>query len=128
MRTELLAQTTRMRLDRPTSPLTTVTIADQDDRELIYGMRHAVYARELCQYHLNNSSRLTDSLDGWNIYLVAKAGPEIEGFISITPPGHPSYSIDKYFSRHDLPFSCTDDLYEIRLLTVMPVHRRRSLA
>src|SRR5882762_2763951 len=127
MRTELLAQTP-MRRDRPTSPRTTLVIANQDDRELIYGIRHGIYARELRQHNVNTAGRLTDSLDAWNIYLVAKAGEEIEGFISITPPGQPSYSIDKYFSRSDLPFSCIDSLYEIRLLTVLPLHRRRSLA
>ena len=106
---------------------TTLVTANQDDRELIYRIRHAVYAQELRQHNPDPAGRLTDACDHWNTYLVAKVANQISGFISITPPGQRSYSIDKYFSRDDLPFS-TDSLYELRLLTVVPVHRRRLFA
>ena len=59
---------------------------------------------------------------------MAKTGDEIAGFISLTPPGNPSYSIDKYFSRESLPFEVSPSLYEIRLLTVPKTHRRREFA
>jgi hypothetical protein len=59
--------------------------ADERDRESIYAIRHEVYARELGQHGVNGSGRLRDSLDEWNVYLVAKTGAEIAGFISITP-------------------------------------------
>src|SRR3954470_3922147 len=79
----------------------TLGMANQDDRELIYRIRHAVYARELRQHHPDPAGRLTDVCDHWNSYLVAKVANEISGFISITPPGQRSYSIDKYFSRDE---------------------------
>src|SRR5205809_4277217 len=93
----------------------TVAVATEADRETIYQIRHAVYAQELGQHAANANGRLTDKLDEWNIYLVAKNGQAILGFISITPPGQPSYSIDKYFDRGQLPFPCKDALFEVRL-------------
>jgi histidinol-phosphate/aromatic aminotransferase/cobyric acid decarboxylase-like protein/GNAT superfamily N-acetyltransferase len=112
----------------PASSSFVLSVADERDREAIHRIRHEVYARELGQHHVNPSGRLRDALDGWNYYLVAKLGGEIGGFISITPPGRPSYSIDKYFARETLPFAIDDKLYEVRLLTVLKPHRGRELA
>jgi histidinol-phosphate/aromatic aminotransferase/cobyric acid decarboxylase-like protein/GNAT superfamily N-acetyltransferase len=106
----------------------TLTLATHEDRETIYRIRHEVYARELGQHPVNGRGFLDDSLDGWNVYLVAKVGREIAGFISITPPGTAAYSIDKYFARDSLPFAVEPDLYELRLLTVLKPHRGRELA
>jgi histidinol-phosphate/aromatic aminotransferase/cobyric acid decarboxylase-like protein/GNAT superfamily N-acetyltransferase len=106
----------------------TLSLATDEDREMIYRLRHDVYACELGQHAVNGNGRLTDALDGLNIYLVAKLGREIAGFISITPPGQAAYSIDKYFARESLPFPVDEQLYEIRLLTVLKPHRGRELA
>jgi histidinol-phosphate/aromatic aminotransferase/cobyric acid decarboxylase-like protein/GNAT superfamily N-acetyltransferase len=110
------------------TPRFTLLLATNADREEIYRVRHEIYAHELGQYATNGNGRLTDALDGWNVYLVAKVGRAIAGFISITPPGHPSYSIDKYFTRESLPFPVDQKLSEIRLLTVLKSHRGRELA
>lgn len=106
----------------------TLALATDEDRETIYRIRHEVYARELGQHPVNGRGFLDDSLDDWNVYLVAKVGREIAGFISITPPGSAAYSIDKYFARETLPFPVGQDLYELRLLTVHKPHRGRELA
>jgi histidinol-phosphate/aromatic aminotransferase/cobyric acid decarboxylase-like protein len=98
------------------------------DRETIYRLRHDVYACELAQHPTNAEGRLTDSLDAFNHYIVVSEGDRIAGFVSITPPGGPSYSIDKYFQREQLPFPVDDRLYEIRLLTVPQCSRRTLLA
>ncbi|HEV3438538.1 MAG TPA: GNAT family N-acetyltransferase [Gemmata sp.] len=100
-----------------------VTFASEADRKSIYHLRHTVYASELAQHTSNFEERLSDPLDQFNKYIVAKIDTEIVGFVSITPPGNDSYSIDKYFSRSDLPFPIDATLYEVRLLTI-PVHRR----
>jgi histidinol-phosphate/aromatic aminotransferase/cobyric acid decarboxylase-like protein/GNAT superfamily N-acetyltransferase len=122
-------------LHSTTSPVPTsdaapfiLSIADDHDREAIHRIRHEVYGRELAQHHVNAAGRLRDALDDWNHYLVAKVCGEIGGFISITPPGRPAYSIDKYFARQTLPFAIDDKLYEVRLLTVLKPHRGRELA
>jgi histidinol-phosphate/aromatic aminotransferase/cobyric acid decarboxylase-like protein len=104
----------------------TVRVATDEEREAIYRLRHEVYARELNQYALRADGRLTDALDAFNIYLVATDGKDIHGFISVTPPGHGHYSVDKYVKREDLPFPVDDKLYEIRIMTV-PQSSRRSL-
>lgn len=105
-----------------------VRLATAEDRETIYRLRHEVYAKELGQHHVNPEGRLTDFLDPVNTYLVISAGTALVGFISITPPGTPRYSIDKYLPRERLPFPFDDKLYEVRLLTVPSEHRRNLLA
>lgn len=104
-----------------------LSLASARDRDAIYAIRHQVYARELGQHTPNATGRLTDPLDATNVYLVAKTGDTIAGFVSITPPGG-AYSIDKYFARHQLPFRFDRGLYEVRLLTVDRAHRRGHLA
>jgi histidinol-phosphate/aromatic aminotransferase/cobyric acid decarboxylase-like protein/N-acyl-L-homoserine lactone synthetase len=106
----------------------TLRLATERDRETIYRLRHEVYARELRQHRVNGAGRLTDSLDPFNTYIVASEGERLVGFISITPPGGPAYSIDKYLKREALPFPFDDKLYEVRLLTVPPSSRRSLLA
>ena len=103
-----------------------VRMATSRDRDVIYRMRHDVFATELRQYATNPSGRLTDALDAFNYYIVVADADRVVGFVSITPPGGPSFSIDKYFKRTELPFVVDAKLYEIRLLTV-PQESRRSL-
>ncbi len=105
-----------------------LSVAETNDREVIYRLRHEVYARELGQHAANPTRCLRDALDDSNIYLVAKVAGQIAGFISLTPPGGAGYSIDKYVARADLPFPFDDRLYEIRLLTVPKPHRGSDLA
>lgn len=105
----------------------TLGVATSRERDAIARLRHEVYARELGQHAVNPAERLRDALDKWNVVLVAKIDREIAGFISLTPPGKPSYSIDKYFARETLPFAVDAELYEVRLLTVVKPYRGRIL-
>ena len=105
-----------------------VSVANTADREEIYRIRHEVYARELQQHPANAATSLSDALDGGNTYIVARMAGKIAGFVSITPPGLPAYSIDKYFPRETLPFSVDDRLHEVRLLTVLKTHRGGDVA
>jgi GNAT superfamily N-acetyltransferase len=99
-----------------------IALATARDRDVVYRLRHDVFARELAQHAENAEQRLTDALDEYNIYITASWDDDIAGFISITPPGS-SYSIDKYLSRDELPFQVDDRLHELRLLAVIPPHR-----
>lgn len=99
-----------------------LAVADNSDRQSIYRLRHEVYARELGQHPPNDLERLTDELDLFNIYLVAKQEDRVVGFISVTPPGG-RFSIDKYLNRAQLPFQLDGSVYEIRILTVCQDHR-----
>ena len=103
-------------------------LATQSDRTEIYRLRHEVYAAELGQHSLNVAESLQDALDEVNTYLVAAIEGEIVGFISITPPSSPSYSVDKYFPRTQFPFVFDRQLYEVRLLTVRKPWRGRPIA
>lgn len=106
----------------------TMALATEAERERIYQFRHDVYARELGQHLTNDSRRLSDALDAENVYLVARVGDELAGFVSITMPGQGSYSVDKYFARKQLPFAVDDSTFEVRLLTVLRAHRGSELA
>src|ERR1700693_1325216 len=129
MKTDFLApQNPLMQKEKPSAPRIVLSVADEHERDAIYRLRHDIYARELSQHAANSEGCLRDPLDDWNIYLLAKVGGEIAGFISLTPPRHPAYSIDKYFVREALPFPFDDRLYEIRLLTIARTYRGRELA
>src|SRR5262245_12340745 len=91
-----------------------LSVAKAPEREAIYHLRHEVYARELGQHTLNEGATLSDRLDNANVYLVAKIGGEIAGFISITPPNPAGYSVDKYVARDLWPFFFDHRVYEIR--------------
>lgn len=107
----------------PVSGRILIRLANPEDRDIIYEHRHSVYALELGQHAANVEGRLTDPLDAYNVYVAALLDGEVVGFISITPPGHPRYSIDKYLARVELPFVFDATLYEVRLLTILPRYR-----
>src|SRR5687768_17539961 len=100
-----------------------IAFASHLDRSAIYRIRHDVYASELSQHAVNPARELSDPLDAFNLYITASVNKEIIGFISITPPCHQSYSIDKYIPREELPFPIDNGLYELRLLTVSKQNR-----
>src|SRR5262245_40444858 len=106
----------------------TICIADEADREAIYRIRHDVYAGELSQHPRNTAGRLTDPLDAFNTYIVARRRGAVAGFVAITPPNEYGYSLDKYFPRGCMPFKFDQGLYEVRLLTVRQPHRGTHLA
>jgi histidinol-phosphate/aromatic aminotransferase/cobyric acid decarboxylase-like protein/GNAT superfamily N-acetyltransferase len=107
-----------------------IGIATAEEREAIYRLRHEVYAVEIGQHRVNHRGRLTDALDDVNIYLVARCAGEVAGFVSLTPPtgSEACYSIDKYFTRAELPFPVDSGLFEVRLLTVRRDYRGTKLA
>lgn len=105
-----------------------VRTATAADREEIYRLRYEVYARELGQHALNQAGALNDPLDEFNLYIVATFEGALAGFVSITPPGFGSYSIDKYICRENFPELTAEQLYEVRLLTVTNRFRRRETA
>jgi len=111
-----------------TSNRIVVRIATLAEREEIYRLRHEVYARELGQHAQNKIGSLHDSLDEFNIYIAASLDGVLAGFVSITPPGFGSYSVDKYLCRENFPELAGDGLFEVRLLTVTNRFRRREAA
>src|SRR5262245_28141978 len=104
-----------------------ISTAGVAEREEIYRLRHAVYARELHQHGENVAQRLSDALDGHNHYVCARRNGTLVGFVSITPPGC-AYSVDKYVPRASLPFTCDERLFEVRILTVHPEARGSAAA
>jgi hypothetical protein len=106
----------------------TIRPATAEDRDTIYGMRHDVFARELGQHPKNGAGRLIDARDAFNSYVVACDSAAIVGFVSVTPPGGESYSVDTTLRRSELPFAVDKGLYKVRLLTVRVGYRRGIVA
>ena len=67
----------------PHQSTVTLSLADAQDRQSIYALRHQVYAHELGQHRENREGVLTDVLDQVNTYLVAKRGQAIVGFVAL---------------------------------------------
>jgi len=105
-----------------------IALAREEDRPLIYRMRHEVYAAELGQHQMRQDGSLSDALDEGNIYIVATICGKLAGFISVTPPELGRYSIEKYLRRDELPIALDDRTYEVRVLTVSPAHRNSGIA
>jgi histidinol-phosphate/aromatic aminotransferase/cobyric acid decarboxylase-like protein/N-acyl-L-homoserine lactone synthetase len=110
------------------STLWEVSQASNTDRAEISRLRHQVYATELHQHAENAQQELRDALDDYNVMLVVRRSDRITGFVSLTPPSAPRFSVDKYFRRDDLPFPFDSSLYEVRLLTVVNESRMSETA
>ncbi len=83
-------------------------VALPSERQSIYRLRHAVYAKEIGQHPVQASGRLSDALDEKNIYLAAQRSRQLCGFISITPPRPNTFSLSKYLPNQPLPFALAD--------------------
>lgn len=105
----------------------TIAVAKDEEREAIYRLRYDIFVRETKQKNANPEEKLQDPLDTHNIYIIARQDENLVGFISVTPPNPQGYSIDKYFSREELPFPFDDKLYEVRILAVSESYRGRGL-
>ncbi len=96
--------------------------------EWIFELRHRVYAEELGQHATSSSGRLSDDLDGRNVYLVATDHDGPVGFVGLTPPWAGRYRLDHYCTREELPVLDDPAAFEVRLLTVEPHHRLSGFA
>jgi hypothetical protein len=100
----------------------------EDDRLRIFRKRHEVFATELGQHPENEAGELSSPLDECNDYVVAEQGDALIGFVSLTPPGHPHYAIERYWPRDTLPFQLDKSVIEIRLLVIDREWRRSRLS
>jgi histidinol-phosphate/aromatic aminotransferase/cobyric acid decarboxylase-like protein/GNAT superfamily N-acetyltransferase len=95
-----------------------ISVANTADRPAIYRIRHDVYAAELGQYESRPDGILADTPDTNSLYITASIGGELAGFVGVTSPSSPRFSIDKYLSRDEIQCTFDEHLYEIRALTV----------
>lgn len=109
-------------------PLVTLALANSVDRTEIYRARHNVYATELGQYESRPDGILQDApgIDG--VYIAASINGKIVGFVGITPPISPKFSVDRYLPRNEIPIMFNEYLYEIRALTVLRNFRGSLIA
>jgi hypothetical protein len=82
-----------MKNNKPFNSRIEIALAAEQDRNIIYRLRHEVYACELGQHQKNSANTLQDAVDDHNIYITAKSGEKVIGFISVTPPGNAEENI-----------------------------------
>ena len=100
-----------------------LSLANDADRMVLYRARHDVYATELRQYQSRADGTLPDTESLHATYIVASVDGEMAGFVGITPPDSPGFSVDRYLRRDEIPFAFDHRLYEIRALTVLKPFR-----
>jgi predicted N-acetyltransferase YhbS len=86
----------------------------------IFRLNHAVFAGELEQYPALESERLVDKFHDKNLYLIALAGEEVVGMISLHDQA--PFSIAGKLANPAL-LEEYGRLIEVRLLAVEPAHR-----
>lgn len=123
-----IEQTHTLGINRSESNRISVGLASAADLPSIFQLRHQVYALELGQHPPNSSEMIRDAVDDYNVYLMVKRHEQLLGFISITPPGSPKFSIEKYLERSEHPEFDWQSIHELRLLTVCPAERHGSVA
>ncbi len=100
-----------------------ITLAQGDDARVIDHIRHDVYAAELRQFRSNTDETLRDRAEVQSVYIAAFDGTELIGFVGITPPSSPRYSIENHVRQTDLNVPFDEHLFEIRALTVVDQSR-----
>lgn len=106
----------------------TICIADFNLLCDVYRLRHDVYATELNQYPTRVDDSLRDNDQVQSEFIGATFRGKLIGFIGVTSPMSPQFSLDKHVPRDqwtkDLPGPC----FEIRTLTVAKSFRHFRLA
>jgi len=95
-----------------------ISVANANERQAVYRMRHDVYSTELGQYGSRPDGSLPDATDVASAYIIASIGEEVVGFVGITPPNSPRLSVEKHLSRDEIPIVLDKRTFEIRALTV----------
>ena len=109
-------------------PKIKIAIAKKRDLKSIDTLRHSVYATELGQFEPSAEKSLHDRPEVESTYIVAYEGDKLAGFVGITAPSSPAYSIDHYILRSQSGLTYTDGLFEIRALTVIDQSRGTHVA
>jgi histidinol-phosphate/aromatic aminotransferase/cobyric acid decarboxylase-like protein len=105
-----------------------IALAAEANRSDINHIRHEIYAIELQQFPTQSSRTLKDRSNVKSQYITAFENDTLVGFVGITPPDSPSYSIDHYVKRADVPIPFDNHLFEIRALTVINPSRGSMVA
>ena len=92
----------------------------EDEFDQLFRLNHATFASELEQYPTLASGRLVDRFHDKNRYLIALAGPEVIGMISMHD--QPPFSVAGRLADPTV-LDSYGRLVEIRLLAVEPAHR-----
>jgi histidinol-phosphate/aromatic aminotransferase/cobyric acid decarboxylase-like protein len=105
-----------------------LALAGTHEKDAILRARHQVYAVELGQYPSRSDGVLPDADDVQSVYISASSGGELLGFVGITPPDSPRFSIDRHLRRAEWPFPRDKSVFEVRALTVLSPQRGSIVA
>lgn len=105
-----------------------ISVVEKNKINELFQLRYKVYVNELSQYNKQSNLILMDDDDIKTTFITATSDNKILGFIGITSPKSPRYSIDKYLSRDNGILDFNNKLYEIRALTVSKDKRGSHLS
>ena len=104
-------------------PRLRISEASAEERAAVYELRHETYAVELGQYAAQPGQTLPDADEVESVYLVAILGAELVGFVGVTPPHSPRFSVENHLAGHPEKFVRDAQMFEIRALTVRSARR-----
>ena len=96
-----------------------LSLGTKNHTAIINRIRHEVYATELGQFEPNSKKTIHDRPEVDSTYIIAYNRGMLVGFVAITPPSSPSFSMDKYIERSASSLQCNGQLYEVRALTIV---------
>ena len=92
----------------------------EEDFERVFRLNHAVFAGELEQHPTEPGERLVDKFHDKSLYVIALAGDEVIGMISVHD--QPPFSVAGKLADPAV-LDAYGSLLEVRLLAVDPAHR-----
>ncbi|MFT5128201.1 MAG: histidinol-phosphate/aromatic aminotransferase/cobyric acid decarboxylase-like protein [Rhodothermales bacterium] len=104
-----------------------VSVASAVERVVLYRLRHDVYCTELGQYEERSDGSLPDAVDIHSHYVIATIDDTLVGFVGITAPDSPRFSVEKHLGEA-MPVDLDEQTYEIRALTVREEARGSQVA
>lgn len=104
-----------------------IRLSNSSDKKKLSEMIHEIYAKELGQYAVNSENSIIDKYDSNNNYIVAYDGENLVGMVSITRPSTGKIStLSRVPSHHEI-HRFTNDIAEVRLLSIKKEYRSKGL-
>jgi aspartate aminotransferase-like enzyme/predicted N-acetyltransferase YhbS len=100
-------------------------IATEHDFKQIHRLNYRAFVQEIPQHAINQSKTLIDKFHDQNTYIIASAGGKIIGMVALR--GERPFSLDSKLDQLDTFLPNAKAICELRLLYVVPEHRRSTV-
>jgi aspartate aminotransferase-like enzyme len=101
------------------------TASDPSEFEKVFRLNYRTFVEEIPQHPPNPEHRLVDRFHHQNVYLIALEGDELIGMMAVRDQR--PFSLDEKLGNIDPYLPSGRKLCEIRLLSVIPTHRKGTV-